>query len=113
MGVSWKFLTDFGFENHVIRVLVTPPKVISSLADVDYREVAIVAVLFPQVHAVSAILMVVPRVVIAVVVVVVPLIVMIFGPHRQRGQDGDSGEKHGQYRETTHVLNLGDGYGTS
>jgi hypothetical protein len=91
---------------------MTPSEVISSPAGVDYREVAISSVLFPQVNAVSAILMVVPSMVIAVVPVVVPLIMMVSGSRRYRCQDGDHGEKHGQCGETAHVSNLGYRDGT-
>jgi hypothetical protein len=86
-------LSDLDLEKHVIRVLVPPPEVGSLLNHPGSPELTIIPVLFRQVHAVRAIFLAVPRMIVAALPIVIPYFTMIVGPHRHWGDQGSAGEK--------------------
>jgi hypothetical protein len=74
-------LSNFNLENRVsIRMFVTPSVVFSLLGSFHFREFTILSVLLSQVDAISAVLLVIPRVIVfALAIVISP----VFSPQRR------------------------------
>jgi hypothetical protein len=99
-------LSDFDFEKHVIRMLVTPPEVFPLLVCFRSIELTIVPVLLAQVNAVSTIFLAVPSMIVAAIPIVIPFLMMIVSPYSERGNQASANEKRGQCQNTTHIIKL-------
>jgi hypothetical protein len=102
-------LTDVKLKEDAIRVLVTPPEVFSLPGGSFSAEIGVFPVLLAQIQPVSAVLVVVPRMIVATVPVIVAplaLLMMIVGVSRHRGNQGDPGENHTHNHKTMHIVDL-------
>jgi hypothetical protein len=102
-GLMISPLPNFDLEENIIGMLMTPPEILSSLDDLNSPELAILAVLLPQVHTVGTILLVVPHMIVVAIAIVVAFIA---STHRYGSNQACSDAKRGQNQKTAHIVNL-------